>query len=179
MNFLGEINNFSIGTLHRHHCAWTTGSCNKIFVRILFIFNICDIAFIEWISHDFVTYKGISTIARDNGTVQFTFFFFMRLNIIIVTSCAMFIAIFFQYFFITKLENGLTKHVPNINKKVHNGLVYMDWSILVVNIITICHICCFNYPKEIMEILNLISGIVLKICAYDHETIIVRIIVPI
>ena len=37
--------NFWIGTLHRHHCTYSTGLSNKIFVRILFVLAVI---LIEW-----------------------------------------------------------------------------------------------------------------------------------
>ena len=37
--------------------------------------------------------KCMSTNLRDNGTVQFTFFFIVRLNITIITSCDLLIVI--------------------------------------------------------------------------------------
>ena len=111
-----------------------------------------------------------------------------------------------QYFFNTfaslKLENGLKRHVPSITKKMNYELIIslrkncpyseFSWSIfaafglnidqknskyghfsrsaMVEIVITTCH--------SIMETFNLIPGIVLKICRYDHETIAVAIIVP-
>ena len=37
--------------------------------------------------------KCMNTTVRGNGTVQFTFFFIMRLNVTIITSCDSFIVI--------------------------------------------------------------------------------------
>ena len=50
----------------------------------------------------------MSTTARVNGTVRFTFFLVMRLNITIVISCDSFIVIIeLQFFSSLKLENGM------------------------------------------------------------------------
>ena len=43
-----QINHLWMWTLHRHHCTYSTGPSNKIFVRILFVFNSCYIIPIEW-----------------------------------------------------------------------------------------------------------------------------------
>ena len=57
--------------------------------------------------------KYMSTTVRGDGTVQFTFFFIMRLNITIITSCDS-LVILVTNFFIINLENELKKHVCNI-----------------------------------------------------------------
>ena len=64
----------------------------------------------------------MSTTVRGNGTVQFTFFFIMRLSITIITSCDSLIVILETYFLIIKLENGLKKHVQNV-ARIKNGFV--------------------------------------------------------
>ena len=63
------------------------------------------------------------------GTVQFTFFLIMRLNIIIVTSCHLFIVIFLPYFSSLKLENGLKKHIQNVTY-IEYGLVKLQYVIM-------------------------------------------------
>ena len=51
----------------------------------------------------------MSTTAHVNGTVQFTFFLVMRLNITIVISCDSLIVILELSFFSSlKLENGMS-----------------------------------------------------------------------
>ena len=64
----------------------------------------------------------MSTTVRGNGTVQFTFFFIMRLNITIITSCDSLIVILVTYFLMMKLEKGLKKHVQNV-ARIKNGFV--------------------------------------------------------
>ena len=64
----------------------------------------------------------MSTTIRGNGTVQFTFFFIMRLNITIITSCDSLIVILVTYFLMMKLEKGLKKHVQNV-ARIKNGFV--------------------------------------------------------
>ena len=49
-------------------------------------------------------------LSRVNGTIQFTFFLVMRLNITIVTSCDS-CNLFLSSL---KFENGLKKHVRNV-----------------------------------------------------------------
>ena len=66
--------------------------------------------------------KCMSTTVRGNGTVQFTFFFIMRLNITIITSCDSLIVILVTYFLMMKLEKGLKKHVQNV-ARIKNGFV--------------------------------------------------------
>ena len=67
--------------------------------------------------------KCMSTTVRVNGTVQFTFYLIVRMNITIITSCDSLIAILVTYFFfIIKLENGLKKHVRNI-ARIKQGFV--------------------------------------------------------
>ena len=63
------------------------GPSKKIFVRILFVFNSCYNIFIEWTFYYFLISKCLSTTVRVSGSVQFTFFLVMRLNITTVTSC--------------------------------------------------------------------------------------------
>ena len=64
----------------------------------------------------------MSTTVRGNGTIQFTFFFIMRLNITIITSCDSLIVILVTYFLMMKLEKGLKKHVQNV-ARIKNGFV--------------------------------------------------------
>ena len=52
--------------------------------------------------------KFMSTTVCVNGTVQFTFFLIMRLNITIVTCNLIFSS--------SKLENGLKKHAKSITR---------------------------------------------------------------
>ena len=60
----------------------------------------------------------MSTTVRVNGTVKFTFFLVIRLNITIATSCDSLIVIF------VKLENGPKKHVWNALKiQIQYGFV--------------------------------------------------------
>ena len=54
----------------------------------------------------------MSTTVRVHVTTQFTFFFVMRLNITIVTSCDP----CNLTFSLLKLENGLKKHIQNVAK---------------------------------------------------------------
>ena len=98
---------------------------NKIFVGILFTFSTCYVIFIEWTLYYFVICKCMNTL----GTVQFTFFLIMRLNIIIVTSCHLFIVIFLPYFSSLKLENGLKKHIQNVTY-IEYGLVKLQYVIM-------------------------------------------------
>ena len=57
----------------------------------------------------------MSTTICVNGTVQFTFFLVMRLNITIVTSCDSLILIPVTLIISSlKLENGLKKHARNV-----------------------------------------------------------------
>ena len=79
--------------LHRHYCNYSTGPSNKIFVRILFAFNSCYVILTKWTFYYFVKCKRMDTTVRVNGTVQFTFFLVMRLDITVVTSCDSLIAI--------------------------------------------------------------------------------------
>ena len=59
--------------------------------------------------------KCMSTTVRVNGTVQFTFFLVMRLNITIFTSCDSLIVILVTLIFSSlKLENELKKDVRNV-----------------------------------------------------------------
>ena len=64
-----------------NHCTYSTGPSNKIFVKILFAFSSCHVILVEW------TFYYFATTVHVKGTVQFTFFFVMRLNITIPTSC--------------------------------------------------------------------------------------------
>ena len=77
----------------------STGSSNKIFVRILFPFNSCYVNLIKWTFHHLVMCKRMSTTVCVNGTVKFIFFLVMRLNITIVKSCDSLIVILATYFF--------------------------------------------------------------------------------
>ena len=52
----------------------------------------------------------MSTSVCVNGSIQFTFFLVIRLNITTVTSCDWLMIIFFSL----KLENRLWKHVQNV-----------------------------------------------------------------
>ena len=52
----------------------------------------------------------MSTSVCVNGSIQFTFFLVIRLNITTVTSCDWLMIIFFSL----KLENSLWKHVQNV-----------------------------------------------------------------
>ena len=72
---------------------------NKIFVQILLAFNSCCVILIEWTFYYIVICKCLSTIVRVTGTVQFTFFLVMRLNITIITVCDSFIVILVTHFF--------------------------------------------------------------------------------
>ena len=65
--------------------------------------------------------KCMSTTVRGNGTVQFTFFFIMRLNISIITSCdsLKYNTCNLIFFSSLKLGNGLTKHVRNVARIKH------------------------------------------------------------
>ena len=65
----------------------SAGPSIKIFVRILFPFNSCYIILIEWTFYYFVMRKCISIAVCVNGTLKFTFYLVMRLNITIVLSC--------------------------------------------------------------------------------------------
>ena len=57
----------------------------------------------------------MSTTVRVNGTVQFTFFLIMRLNITIVASCDLLIVILVNLIFSSlKPEKELKKHVWNV-----------------------------------------------------------------
>ena len=78
--------------------------------------------------------KCMSTTVRGNGAVQFTFFFIMRLNITIITSCDSLIVILVTYFFfIIKLENGLKKHIRNVARIKHGfGEVVLRLSSIMV-----------------------------------------------
>ena len=87
---------------------------NKIFVRMLFTFNSCYVILIEWTFYYSVMSKCMSTTVCVNGTVQFTFFFVMSLNITIVTSCDG--NTFTLIFSPLKLENELKKHVRNVGE---------------------------------------------------------------
>ena len=60
---------------------------SKIFVRTLFAFNGCYVILIEWTFYYFVIRKCLNPNVRVNGTVQFTFFLVIRLNITIATTC--------------------------------------------------------------------------------------------
>ena len=75
-----------------NHCTYSTGPSNKIFVKILFAFSSCYVL-IEW------TFYYFATTVHVKGTVQFTFFFVMRLNIAIPTSCDSLIVIIVPQFF--------------------------------------------------------------------------------
>ena len=57
----------------------------------------------------------MSTTVSVNGTVQFTFFLIMRLNITIVASCDLLIVILVNLIFSSlKPEKELKKHVWNV-----------------------------------------------------------------
>ena len=58
----------------------------------------------------------MSTTVCVNGTVQFTSFLVMRLNITIVMSCDSLIVIINLIFSSLKLENGLKKYVWNVTR---------------------------------------------------------------
>ena len=79
--------------------TYSTDLSYKIFVRILFLFNICYVVLIDWTFHYCVICKCVNTTVRDNGTVQFTFFLLMRLNITIVRSCDLLVVIIVPLFF--------------------------------------------------------------------------------
>ena len=70
--------------------------------------------------------KCISTTVRGNGTVQFTFFFIMRLNVTIITSCDLLIVILLTFFFfIIKLLNGRKKDDLNVARIKHGFVVIL------------------------------------------------------
>lgn len=73
--------------------TYPTDPSYKIFVRILLLINICYVILIDW------TFRYCVSC---NGTVQFTFFLFMRLNITIVTSCDLHIVLLVPLFSIIK-----------------------------------------------------------------------------
>ena len=77
----------------------------------------------------------MSATARDNGTVNFTFSFIMKLNIIIITSCDSLFTIF-----VIKLENGLKKRVQNV-ARIKRGFVE-----LVVILFTLNTRCDYVIP---------------------------------
>ena len=81
------INHLWLGTLHQHHCTYSTGPSNKIFARILFVLKVATLFLLYGLFYYLVMLKCMSTTVRDNGTVQFTFVFIMRLNITIIMSC--------------------------------------------------------------------------------------------
>ena len=59
---------------------------NKIFVRMVFVFNSCYLILIEQ-TYDFVMCKCTCTTICINGSAQINFFVIMRLNISIFKSC--------------------------------------------------------------------------------------------
>ena len=65
----------------------STGPNNKIIVRISFALIVAMLLLLNGLFNYLVMCTCRSTIVRVNGTVQFTFFSVMRLNITIVTSC--------------------------------------------------------------------------------------------
>ena len=77
--------------------------------------------------------KCMSTTVCGNGTVQFTFFFIMKLNISITTSCDS-----LKYntcnliFSSLKLENGLKKHVRNV-ARIKHGFVELVVILFTLN----------------------------------------------
>ena len=77
---------------------------------LVVVFNSCCIIVIEWSLYYFAIYKCINTNVSQNGTVHFTVFLAMRLNIIIVTSDVLFIAILVTCFSPSKLGNRLKKY---------------------------------------------------------------------
>ena len=63
--------------------------------------------------------KGMNTTIRIHGTVQFTFFLIMRLNITITRVVIGLLQYLYLNFLIIKLENGLKKHVRNVARIKH------------------------------------------------------------
>ena len=86
------MRNKTSGTLHRHHCTYSAGPNNKIFVRILFVLIVATLFLLNGLFYYFVMFKCMSTTVRVNGTVRFTFFLIMRLKITII-SCDLLIVI--------------------------------------------------------------------------------------
>ena len=93
--------------MYVYHCT-----SNTIFVWILFIFNSCNSCY------DFFCIEFLSIAARDNDNFVFTFFLVMRLNIIIVISCALFIKKRFPCCSSLKLKKGLKKPLKARSNKV-------------------------------------------------------------
>ena len=73
--------------------TYLTGHSNKTFVRILFVFSSSYVILTEWTFYYLVMCTFMSTTVPVNVTVQFTFFLIIKLNITIVTSCNLIIAI--------------------------------------------------------------------------------------
>ena len=67
-----------------HHGTCSTDPIGKIFVIILFAFNSSYVILIEWTFYYFVMCKCISTTVCVKSIVQFTFFFVMRFDCIIL-----------------------------------------------------------------------------------------------
>ena len=85
--------------IYVYHCT-----SNTIFVWILFIFNSCNSCY-----DFFFCIECLSIAARDNDNFVCTFFLVMRLNIITVTSCVLFIKKSFPCCSSLKLKKGLKK----------------------------------------------------------------------
>ena len=65
----------------------STRPSNKIFGRILFVLIVATLFLLYGLFCCLFMCKCMSTTVHGNGTVQFTFFLIMRLNITIITSC--------------------------------------------------------------------------------------------
>ena len=78
--------------------------------------------------------KCLSTTVCGNGTIQFTFFFIIRLNVTIITSYDLLIVILLTYFFfIIKLLNGLKKD-ERIVARIKHGFVELVMIIFTLSI---------------------------------------------
>ena len=96
-----------------NHLCIEIRSCNKIFIRILFTFSSFYVNLIEWIFYSFLMCRCESNTLCVIGTVQFTFFLVMRLNITIITSWDLVIVILVPYtFFIIKAWKWIEETHP-------------------------------------------------------------------
>ena len=85
--------------------------------------------------------KSMSTTVRVNGNAQFNFFLVIRLNISVVTSCDSLTVTNVNLIFSSlKLENGLKKHVRNVED---SNEIIESVNLICINVITDFEVCRF------------------------------------
>ena len=100
-------NHLWIGAIHQDHFTCSADPSHMIFVRILVAFSSCYVVLTELIFYYFVKCKCMSI-----SDVNDTFFFAMKLNIIVLTCWdSLFIIVVFSSL---KIENRLNKQVQKV-----------------------------------------------------------------